>query len=451
MVFFMINDFFSILSQMDEIFWRYLGFSLIALLGCYLTVSTRFFQVRALSSTIRTFIYFFNFRAGKETGTHPLKVFFASVGGMIGVGNIVGIVTALQVGGPGAIFWVWIAAFLGSLIKYAEVFLGLKYRQKNKEGGYDGGSIYFLQKAFRSRKVAVVVCILLCIYGAEVYQFSILTHSLSTNWHLNHHLVVFSLLGLIFYTVMGGIKRVGKACGLFVPLFTIIYIVMSLVVIGSHLGELPGLIRGIFVSAFTGHAAIGGFAGSSIMLALQQGISRSVYSSDVGIGYDSIIQSETSAVQIENQARLSMLGVFIDNLVCTLSLLVALTTGLWKTNPILDPFLVVQNGLATCFPGQAIFMPVFLFVLIYTTLISFLFVGIKCARFLHPDLGRKVYLVFAAAFFLFFSFADPSRALLVMSLSGCGLLCINLLGILILRKEIVFSLFKPVEPVLGEV
>ena len=204
----------------------------------------------------------------------------------------------------------------------------------------------------------------------------------------------------------------------------------------------PGLIADVFRSAFTGHAGLGGFVGSSIMLSLQQGISRAFYAADIGIGYDSIIHSETSASQIENQARLSMLGVFLDNFICTTTLLIALTSGLWNTSPMLEPALVVQNALAAHFPGQAVFMPIFLFVLVYTTLISFLLVGFKCARFLHPRYGEKAYLVFSVAFLLFFSFFDQSKALLAMSLSGCMLVCLNLLGIYKLRHEVCFGLFQ---------
>src|SRR3989304_5226352 len=121
----MFSYIFDFLSRIDAFFWSYIGFAIIVVLGCYFTVKTRFFQIRAIPSVLRTFSEFIRYRSGSSRGTHPLKVFLASVGGMIGVGNIVGIVPALQLGGPGAIFWVWIAAFLGSIIKYAEVFLGL--------------------------------------------------------------------------------------------------------------------------------------------------------------------------------------------------------------------------------------------------------------------------------------------------------------------------------------
>jgi AGCS family alanine or glycine:cation symporter len=270
----------------------------------------------------------------------------------------------------------------------------------------------------------------------------VLTHSVSTNWQIEHLWVVLAFLALILYTVLGGIKRVGRICSLLMPVFTGLYVVMGLYVISHHLPELPALLGNVFKSAFSGHAELGGFVGSTIMLSMQQGISRAVYAADIGIGYDSIIQSETNVEQIENQARLSMLGVFIDNLVCTCTLLIALTSGFWKYSPMIDPALVIQNALAVYFPGQDFFMPVFLFVLVYTTLISYLLVGFKCARFLHPRYGEKIYLGFAVFFLLFFSFFDQSKALLAMSLAGCLLLCINLLGILRLRNEISFSLFE---------
>ncbi|NGX31782.1 MAG: Amino-acid carrier protein AlsT [Chlamydiae bacterium] len=437
---------FSFLSSVDDFFWSYIGFSLIMLLGLYFTIKTGVFQLRSLPSVIKTFFYFLTSRSLSKQGTHPLKVFFASVGGMVGVGNIVGIVTALQIGGPGAIFWVWVATFLGALIKYSEVFLGLKYRVSNDQGGYDGGAIYFLKKAFNTRYVSIIASVLLCIYGAEVYQFSVLTHSISVNWNLNHLLVVFGLLFLIFFAAIGGIKRVGKICSLLMPFFTLCYLFMCLWVVGHHLTELPTVLGEVFKMAFTNHAAVGGFTGSTLMLALRQGISRSVYSADIGIGYDSIIQSETSASQIIHQARLSMLGVWIDSVICTLTLLAVLCTGLWKANPAIDSFLVIQTVLSLYFPYQSFFMPLLLFVLIYSTLISYLFVGFKCARFLHQKHGEKTYLIFSVAFLLLFSFFDQSKALLIMSLSGCLLLCINLLGIFRLRNEIEFSLFKQESP-----
>ncbi len=436
----MFDHVFDVLSRVDAFFWRYVGFVLIAALGCYFTFTTRFFQIRAIPQALKSFAHFVSYRSSGASGTHPLKVFFASAGGMLGVGNIVGIVTAIQLGGPGALFWVWIAGFLGSLIKYSEIFLGLKYRVRNEKGGYDGGSIHFLKRAFNVRWITPVVCILLCIYGAEIYQFSVLTHSLSVNWNLNHLFVVSAVLAIIVFTVAGGINRIGKICILLIPFFTLIYLSMSLWVIGHYVLELPSLFGEVFKGAFTGHGALGGFAGSSIFLALQQGVSRSIYSTDIGIGYDSIIQSETSAEKHHAQAHLAILGVFFDNAICSVTLLVALCTGLWKTSPPIDPSMMIQQALGLHFPGLALFMSVFISMLAYTTIISYLYAGLKSARHVHPRFGEKIYLVLGPTFLFGFAFVDQSQALLIMSLSGCMLVRINVLGMFRLRKEIDFSL-----------
>src|SRR4029077_19349955 len=139
------DSFFEFLTMADSFFWGYVAFMVIILLGCCLTFQARFFQIRAFPSIVKTFFYFLTKSASDARGVHPLRAFFASVGGMIGIGNVVGIVTAVQIGGPGALFWVWVAMLFGTIIKYSEIYLGLKHRVPNDRGGYDGGPIFFLQ------------------------------------------------------------------------------------------------------------------------------------------------------------------------------------------------------------------------------------------------------------------------------------------------------------------
>ncbi len=431
---------FEVFSFIDALFWRYIGFVLIVAIGCYFTVISKGFQMRSLRAVMKAFRQFASLKEERAQGTHPLKVFFASTGGMIGLGNIVGIVTAVQIGGPGAIFWVWIAGLLGSVIKYSEVFLGLKFRVRNQQGGYDGGSIHFIRRAFKARWISGALCVLLCIYGVEIYQFSVLTHTLSINWGLNHLLVVIAALGIVIYTITGGIQRIGKICAALIPLFTLVYLGMCLWVIALHAPQLPSLLLEILKGAFSGQGALGGFAGSSVLLAMQQGVSRAIYSTDIGIGYDSIIQSETSTTAHKSQARLAILGVAIDNTICSMTLLVALCTGLWKAVPAIDSSFVIQKACALHFPASALFMSFFITLLAYSTIISYLYAGLKSARHLHKRLGEKIYLVIGPALLFGFAFLDQSRALLVMSLSGCLLVTINMLGIFRLRKEIDFSL-----------
>jgi AGCS family alanine or glycine:cation symporter len=430
---------FESLSSLDSFFWGYIAFILFGLLGVSLTIQARLFQIRAFPSILRTFFDFLFKSSTDQRGVHPLKAFFASVGGMIGIGNVVGIVTAIQIGGPGALFWVWIAALIGTIIKYSEIFLGLKHRVPNNRGGYDGGPMYFLRVAFKNRFVPIFISILLCIYGVEIYQFAVVTDSLTTNFGLNRYFVIGALLVLVLYASSGGVSRIGKICSLIMPIFMVLYVFMGLWVVFQEISILPIVLKSVFVSAFTGHAAFGGFTGSSVLLAIQHGISRAAYSADLGIGYDSIIQSESNTVYPERQARLSVLGVCVDNLVCTMSIFIVLLSGIWKSTDPIQASLLVQIALSKYFPFMHIFMPAFLLIVGYTTMIAYCCVGIKCARFLSPKYGAKVYLGYGVISLIFFSFFDQTQALLVMSIAGALLLITNLLGIFLLRKEIVFT------------
>lgn len=436
----MLYTFYHFLEKIDTIFWGYIAFVLIMILGVYFTISTRFFQIRALPSLFKTLWNSIKHKDENQTGIHPIKILFASVGSMVGIGNLVGIVTAVQMGGPGALFWIWVAALCGSLIKYSEVYLGLKHRVANTHGSYDGGPMYFLTKAYSAKWVPYVISLLLCVYGVEIYQFSVVADSISSNWSLNREVVVGVLLVCVLGVGIGGISRVGKIASIMLPTFILIYIAMGLWVIGNHFFSLPEVLKNVFYSAFNGHAAIGGFAGSTIILAIQHGIARAAYSADIGIGNDSVIHSESRAVCPALQARLAVCGVFIDNIVCTLSILLILLTGIWNTPETIPASHMVQKALSLHFPFMEWFMPLFLLILGFTTIIAYFCVGVKCAKFLSPRLGRRFYFLYAACALPLFSFLDQSQALLMMSLAGSLLLMINLVGIFRLRKEVEFTL-----------
>lgn len=430
---------FNFFMEADAAFWGYIGFSIIIFLGCYLTFTTRFFQIRAFPHVVHTFVQEVFHRPAGARGLHPVKAFFASVGGMLGVGNIVGIVTAIQLGGPGALLWVWVAAFAGTLIKYSEIYLGLKYRVQNERHSYDGGPMYFLKKAFHVKWVPAVVAILLCIYGAEIYQFNVVVETIAYSWDINRFLVAGGLLFLVLYAARGGVSRVAKLCAWIMPAFMLLYISMSFWVIGSYFTDLPAVLSMVMKSAFSGQAAFGGFAGSTMMLAIQNGMAGACYSADIGIGYDSTIQSESHTVYPERQARMAIFGVCLDNFICTLSILVVLVTGLWQTPVGSESAPLVQIAFSQHFPLMEVLMPLFVFILGYTTIIAYLIAGMKCAKYLLPRYGTKIYIAYSIIVFTFFSFFDQTQALLVMRCAGALLLIINLVGIYRLRKEVVFA------------
>ncbi len=445
----MLGSFFAFLTQVNDLFWGWIGFSLILVLGLYLSVVTGFFQIRAFPGLVRSFFEsIFHKEEGK--GIHPLRTFFASVGGMVGVGNLVGIVTAIQIGGPGALLWVWVTALLGSVIKYGEVFLAFKYRVENTSS-FDGGPMYVLARAFRSKIVPVVVALFLCIYGVEIYQFSVITETLTTNWHLDKTFVIAALIAGIFYVGLGGVRRVGKICAVVMPVFILVYSVLALWVIGVHIGELPAILSHVFRSAFTGEAAIGGFAGSTALIAIQQGSMNAAYSADIGIGLASIMQSESSAKRPETQARLAAFGVFLDNFICTLSVLLVLVTGIWQSGTSVPASEYVQHALATSFPAMEIFVPMLILFLGFMTTTSYFCIGLKCARYLSPRFGLGIFLGYAFFAFVFFSFFDQLIARQAMGIAGGGLLVFNLIGVFLLRKEIVFTGRKQVAEPIAEI
>ena len=436
-----IDSLFYYLSAIESFYWSYIGFTIVSLIGIYLTIHSNFYQFKVLSHPIRTIKAVQKSSKGGE-GINPFFVYFASVGGMVGLGNIVAVITAIVLGGPGALFWLWIAAFFGTLIKYAEIYLGIKFRISDGHRGHLGGPMIYLQKAFKSkffsRVVPVFYCVCLAIYGVEIAQFTIVADVITDLVPLHRLVVVGGVLAVTLYGGFGGIRRLANITTALMPPFILGYISLCLYVIGLHIFVLPEILGEVFVSAFTGHAAVGGVAGSSMIMALQLGTARAVYSGDLGIGYDSIIQSESKAKDPTTQACLSIFGVATDALICTLSILVVLVTGVWKL-PNIQSCHAVAHAFSQFFPHVHIFMGILIFITGYTTVIAYLAVGEKAADWLFPKWGRSLYFFFAASLFLSFSFLDQSQAMTIMGIAGGLLVLTNLSGIWLLRKHIVFK------------
>jgi AGCS family alanine or glycine:cation symporter len=434
------DSIFCFLGAIESFYWSYIGFTIVVAIGVYFTIRSGFYQLKVLAHPIRTIKAVQKSSEGGD-GISPFRVYFASVGGMVGLGNIVIVLTAVMVGGPGALFWLWVAAFFGTLIKYAEVYLGMKFRIDDGREGHHGGPMIYLQKAFKnktlSRLVPILYCSLLAIYGVEISQFVVVSDVLTDTLPLPSYLILGGLLAVTIYGGFGGIRRLANISTVLMPPFIIMYLVLSIYIIGLHAADLPFVILDVFQSAFTGHAAIGGFAGSTMMMALQLGTARAVYSGDLGIGYDSIIQSESKARDPGTQACLSIFGVATDALICTMSILVVLVTGLWKIE--IEACHAVSYVFSQFFPHMDIFMAILIFIAGYTTLIAYLAVGEKAARWLFPKWGHTLYYTYAILAFIVFSLLDQCHAITVMSLSGGLLMLTNLIGIWKLRHEISFK------------
>ncbi|RZI46327.1 sodium:alanine symporter family protein [Rickettsiales endosymbiont of Peranema trichophorum] len=437
------NALFDVLTVLDDIYWSYVGFSIVILAGIFFTIKCKGFQFKVLMAPVRTMKELYESAQGQEHGTNPFKLYFASIGGMIGLGNMVAVVAAQLIGGPGALLWMWIAVFFGMIIKYSEIYLGVRYRVKNESGGFDGGPMYYLKAAFPKgylgKLLPVLAAVFLCIYGVEIYQFVVIVDTITEVFEVERLVVVIVLLSATIYTGFGGVNRLANICSVLMPVFMVMYIFMCMWVIIENAWQLPGIIFLVFKSAFTGMAPLGAFVGSTMLLAAQQGISRAVYSGDIGIGYDSTIQSETRSNRPERQARIAVFGLLGDALFSTMTILSVLVTGLVWNAEGLKASQYIATALATVFPYVKFFMVLFFFFAGWTTIIGYVVVGTKCARFLAPKYGKTIYLVFATIMFLTFSYADQSHVYLIMSLSGGALVVLNVIGLLKLRNQIKFG------------
>jgi AGCS family alanine or glycine:cation symporter len=435
------DTFFSVLDRFDDFTWSYIAVPAILFFGIYFSCKARWFQITHFKKITELFFNFLTPKKSKtKRGIPPLNAFFASIGGCIGIGNIVGVCTAVQIGGPGAIFWMWIAALLGMVVKYSEIYLGVKYRVDATGNRYNGGPMYYLKKVDSTGLLSTLFCLAMCVYGVEIYMFRIVTHSIVTGWGWNPYVVITGLLAAILLCGKHGIETVGKVSSVLIPIFLVAFIGVCGWVFATNI---PLLLQGfgtIFKSAFTGHAAIGAFTGSTMMLAVTNGMKRACYTGDIGIGYASIIHAESEEATPERQAALGVFGIFLDTfVVCTCTVLLILITGLWSKG--IHEDLVLATALGKYIPYMNLVWPFFVFLLGFSSLIAFYAVGTKSAEFLWPRHGRTGYKIYAIASFILFSFVGTEAHIMtVMSSVGAILLLINMYGMLRLRNHISFSL-----------
>ncbi len=439
------DELFAFLETLESILWQYVALFMILSISLYFTIKNRFYQLFILIRPKKYIGELLSCAAKDKQGIHPIKLYFSSIGGMVGLGNLVLVVSVITMGGPGGIVWMWLGSFLGMIVKYCEIYLGIKYRVKNSTGGYDGGPMYFLQEAFKGsvlkldKILPIIVCFLLCIYGAEVSQFLILTDTFSSSiFKIDRPIVVGVLLILVIISVIGGVKRLSNICSTLMPPFMISYIALGLWIMIDHYSDLSGVFGIIFNDALSLKASTGGIIGGQILTAAHYGISRAVYSGDIGIGYDSIVQSETQTTYPERQARLAIFALFSDTIICTMTLLIIFVTGTIYMEDIKTSEYII-HALAQYLPFSDYYLAFIFFIAAFTTVIGYLVVGLKAAHFLSAKIGHKLYLFYAIMAFIVFSYQDQSDVMLIMSVASGLLMPINLSGVFMLRKEIEFK------------
>jgi AGCS family alanine or glycine:cation symporter len=253
----------------------------------------------------------------------------------VGVGNIAGVATAIFLGGPGALFWLWVSGLFGMCTKYAEIVVAMHYREKDADGTMRGGAMYVLKNGLKLPWLGAIFALLtsLAAFGiGNMVQANSVADALHTTFGLSQSTTGIVLVALTGAVILGGIKRIGKVTELLVPFMALFYIGGGLVILVLHAGKLPDVFALVFESAFSGTAAAGGFAGSTIAMALRYGIARGLFSNEAGLGSAPMVHA---AAQTDHPVRQGLYGifeVFVDTLlICTTTGLVILVTDSWTS------------------------------------------------------------------------------------------------------------------------
>ena len=328
------ESFIPVLNAIDSFMW---GPPLITLLvgtGIYLTLRLKLLQVVRLPKALSLIFKAKNHGEGDVSSFKALCVALAAT---VGTGNIVGVATAVKIGGPGAIFWMWMAAFFGMATKYAEGLLAVKYRSTDANGNIAGGPMYYIRKGMGEKYKPLATffaaaTILVAYFGIGTFpQVNAIVDSAEISFGLSKVLTGAVLTILIAAITIGGLQSIAKVASKVIPFMAVMYILISLGLIAMNIDGVPAAIALIFESAFTGTAAAGGFAGSTIMMAMQNGIARGVFSNESGLGSAPIAAAAAKTKEPAEQGLISMTGTFIDTLIiCTMTGLALVLTGVWQ-------------------------------------------------------------------------------------------------------------------------
>jgi alanine or glycine:cation symporter, AGCS family len=300
--------------------------------GVLLTVVTGAVQFRRLWSALVEVLGKLRRPAGGEGSVTPFQAVATALASTVGVGNIAGVATAIAIGGPGALFWLWVSGILGMATKFAEIVVALHYRERDEGGMLRGGAMYTLRRLGYPRLGATFALLTaLAAFGiGNMVQANSVAHSLEASFGFSPPLVGFGLVVVSGAVILGGIRRIAVFAEVLVPFMCLLYIGGGLVILALHASAIPAALRLVLDGAFSGTAATGGFAGSTIMLAMRYGIARGLFSNEAGLGSAPLVHSASKVDHPVRQGMYGIFEVFVDTLlVCSTTGLVILVTGVW--------------------------------------------------------------------------------------------------------------------------
>ena len=429
----------ELLKALDAFVW---GPPLLILLvgtGIYLTIRLGLLQVARLPKAFQLIFT-------KDKGHGDVSSFAAlctALAATVGTGNIIGVATAIKVGGPGALFWMWMAAFFGMATKYAEGLLAIKYRTKDANGAVAGGPMHYILLGMgeKWRPLATFFAlagVLVALLGIGTFtQVNSITESIQNTAQIDPAITALVLSVFVAIAVFGGLKSISKVSTAVVPFMAIVYILGTLTVILFNIEKIPATLALIFTSAFSPAAAVGGFAGASIRMAIQNGVARGVFSNESGLGSAPIAAAAAKTNEPVEQGLISMTGTFIDTLIiCTLTGLTILVTGVWSGD--LNGVALTQSAFSTIFSnfGPAL-LTIFLVLFAFTTILGWNYYGERCFEFLFGVRFIWLYRVVFVLMVLLGGFIELDMVWIIADIVNALMALPNLIAILVLSPVVI--------------
>ncbi|MCY7078808.1 sodium:alanine symporter family protein [Streptococcus oralis subsp. tigurinus] len=429
----------ELLKALDAFVW---GPPLLLLLvgtGIYLTIRLGLLQLVRLPKAFQLIFT-------KDKGHGDVSSFAAlctALAATVGTGNIIGVATAIKVGGPGALFWMWMAAFFGMATKYAEGLLAIKYRTKDANGAVAGGPMHYILLGMgeKWRPLAIFFAlagVLVALLGIGTFtQVNSITESIQNTAQVNPAITALILSIFVGIAVFGGLKSISKVSTAVVPFMAIVYILGTLTVILFNIEKVPATLALIFTSAFSPVAAVGGFAGASIRMAIQNGVARGVFSNESGLGSAPIAAAAAKTNEPVEQGLISMTGTFIDTLIiCTLTGLTILVTGVWSGD--LNGVALTQSAFSTVFSyfGPAL-LTIFLVLFAFTTILGWNYYGERCFEFLFGVRFIWLYRVVFVVMVLLGGFIELDMVWIIADIVNALMALPNLIALLVLSPVVI--------------
>ncbi|MCG6200926.1 alanine/glycine:cation symporter family protein [Psychromonas antarctica] len=434
------NDIQSLLQAIDNFVW---GPPLLILLvgtGAYYTLRLGLPQFRYLPTALKMV-----FSKG-STGSGDISSFAAlctALSATIGTGNIVGVATAIKVGGPGALFWMWLAAVFGMATKYAECLLAVKYRKTDEKGEMVGGPMYYLQDGVGSKWLAIMFAVsalgVACFGIGTFPQVNAILDASQISFGIPREISATLLTLLVAIITLGGIKSIANVAGKVVPTMALFYILACLSVLIANAQHLGSALELVITSAFTPTAATGGFLGAGIMLAIQSGVARGVFSNESGLGSAPMAAAAAKTHSCVRQGLISMTGTFFDTIIiCTMTGLTLILTGAWQTDlagaEMTTHAFAIGLDSATLGP---LMVSIGLIFFAFTTILGWNYYGERCVVYLFGTKGILPYKFIFVALVASGAFLKLDMIWVIADIVN-GLMAVpNLIGLIALRHIVI--------------